>query len=176
MQKKILRHNQRYTAAVEKLLQELETVDHSALNRTPAKGGWSAGQTAWHLLLAEELALAYVRKKLSFGDTFKTVGWSESWRMFLLKVALLLPIKFRAPQLTSDEYLPSDIKWQELAERWRTLRATWTEFFETMPSGLENKAVFKHPRAGKIGWTQMVAFLDDHLARHRKQIRRALAN
>ena len=176
MQKKILSCNERYTKAVENLLQELASVDHATLNRKPANGGWSAGQTAWHLLLAEELALAYVRKKLSYGGTFKTVGWTEKWRMFLLKVVLLLPIKFRAPQLTSDEYLPSDIQWQELANRWQAIRGAWAEFFETMPATLENKAVFKHPRAGKIGWTQMLAFLDDHLSRHRKQIKRALVN
>lgn len=175
MRKNITQRNQRYTTAVENLLAALETVPAEALNRRPADGGWSAMQTAWHLLLAEELALAYVRKKLSYGGEFKTVGPGEYWRMWLLKMALVLPIKFRAPKQTSDEFLPALSDWQALAARWRAARVAWTDFFESMPANLENKAVFKHPRAGKIGWTQMLDFLEDHLNRHQKQINKALA-
>jgi hypothetical protein len=44
-----------------------------------------------------------------------------------------------------------------------------------MPDELFNKQAYNHPRVGRIGWKQMLAFFRDHHGRHTGQIRRALA-
>ena len=174
IKKKILNSNAKHRVKVEALLQEFAKIPEETLNRRPANGGWSAMQTAWHLLLAEELSYQYVQKKLGFGGSFDTVGLAAKWRYFLLMVALYLPISFKAPGATSGENLPEHSTVAELSERWVKSRADWTAFLSKMPDELANKAVYKHPRAGKIGWMQMLTFFSVHFARHLRQIRKAL--
>jgi hypothetical protein len=171
---KILARNTRHDQMVETLLAALARHSDEALNQIPAGGGWSAIQTAHHLLLAEQGALQYVRKKLSAPATFERVGLGARWRSGLLWLAMVSPLKFSAPTNVSGEKLPA---WATLADtqaEWRRIRAEWADFFATLPDGLADKAVFKHPRAGRIGWLQMLAFFDAHFNRHLKQIRRAL--
>jgi hypothetical protein len=171
---KILARNARHDQAVEALLAELSRHSDEALNQAPANGGWSAMQTAHHLLLAEQNALQYVRKKLSAPATFERVGLSVRWRSWLLWVAMVSPLKFKAPATVSSENLPA---WATLADtraHWQRIRAEWADFFTKLPDELADKAVFRHPRAGRIGWVQMLAFFEAHFNRHLKQIRRAL--
>lgn len=171
---KILHRNARHESRVADLLDEMGRHDNAALNRPPAGGGWTALQTAHHLLLAEEGSLRYVRKKLSFPAEFKPVGVGAHWRAFLLRVSLSLPIKFKSPPGVNPETLPEISTLEAVRERWQKTNAEWNEFFQQLPAELAGKAVYRHPRAGRMGWLQMIGFFQWHLARHRKQIRRAL--
>lgn len=171
---KILHENARHEHRVVKLLNELSRHDHAALNRRPALGGWTALQTAHHLLLAEEGSLRYVHKKLSHPAEFKRVGLGAHWRAFLLQMTLWLPIKFKSPPGVNPENLPEISTLGEVLERWRSVNASWNEFFQQLPPELADKTVYRHPRAGRLGWLQTIGFFRWHLARHRKQIRRAL--
>lgn len=175
MKERILRANAKYQIKVEALLRELSTLPEETLNKIPSDGGWTAIQTAWHLLLVEENSMLYVQKKLGFGASFEKVGFKVRWRTFLLLAALYLPIKFKAPKTSSGENLPTHSTYAEIGERWNKSRAVWTEFLSQMPAKMANEAVFKHPRAGKIGWLQMLVFFEAHFDRHLRQIRRALA-
>jgi len=172
----ILQQNNAYTHSVTALLDEMQAYSENALNRRPADGGWSAIQTMYHLILSEELSLAYVRKKLGFNPDFKTVGLGARWRSFLLWLSLSLPFKFRAPAAISKENLPDHAVFAEARDRWLKIRAEWTEFFEKMPDALTDKEVYKHPRAGKISWGGMLWFFETHCRRHKKQMRRAIEN
>lgn len=170
----ILSRNKRYSEQVAAVLTELENHPEPLLNRKPADGGWTALQTAHHVLLAEERSLQYLHKKLSAPAEFKRVGWNENWRAFLLWASLSLPIKFKAPEPTNPENLPEQSSLDEVRRRWHTVRADWTRFFEELPEELSDKAVYRHPRAGRIGWMQTLNFFETHLRRHHKQMLRAL--
>lgn len=176
MRKRILIAEQKYQAAVEQLLQEMSRYPFDRLNKKPENGGWSAVQTAYHLILAEEVGLRYVEKKLSFGDDFEKAGWRASYRSFLLNLALVLPLRFKAPKATATENLPQQANFEEMEQRWKTIRASWQHFLEALPEPLLDKAVYKHPRVGKIGWLHLLSFLKLHLSRHQQQIRKALNN
>lgn len=175
MKEKMLDSNAKYNDNVSALLHELSEYSEEMLNRTPEKGGWSAIQTAWHLLLVEELSYKYVQKKLHYGGEFNKVGFRDNWRLFLLKIFLVLPFKFKAPANSSGEQLPEYSTLSDLNDRWTKSRADWLSFLTQLPDNLLDKSVFKHPRVGRIGWLQMLRFFAAHFQRHLNQIRRALA-
>lgn len=170
----ILQKNNAYTHTVTALLDKMQAYSETVLNRRPADGGWSAMQTIHHLILSEELSLAYVRKKLGFNPELDAVGLGAWWRSFLLWLSLSSPLKFKAPAAISKENLPEYASLPDSRERWLRVRAEWAEFFEKMPDALSDKEVYKHPRAGKISWGGMLWFFETHFKRHRKQMMRAV--
>lgn len=172
----ILQQNNAYTQSVTTILAEMKQHSETVLNRRPTDGGWSAIQTMYHLILSEELSLAYVRKKLSFDPPFDTVSLGARWRSFLLWLSLSLPFKFKAPAAISKEALPDHATLADTSDRWLKIRADWAEFFEKIPDTLLDKEVYKHPRAGKISWGGMLWFFETHCKRHHKQIIRVLQN
>jgi uncharacterized protein YdaU (DUF1376 family) len=95
-------------------------------------------------------------------------------RGFFLWLYLSAPLKFKAPPNVADDKLPNYATFADTNTRWQKIRADWTDFFEKMPEELADKAVYRHPRAARLGWNQMMSFFETHFARHSKQIRRAL--
>jgi len=174
MKDKILAANARFTAQVEALLNELSTFDHERLNRKPDAGSWSAIQTLHHLILVEENSLAYIRKKLSFNPQLEKAGPGSWWRSLLLNVTLRVPIKFKAPKSAGNELIPDTDTLNAVRVRWQKIRDEWQEFFEKMPMELIDKAAYKHPRAGRLSWLQMLDFFVAHFERHRGQVHRAV--
>ncbi len=175
MKQRILAANARYSTEVEALLLELASIDHDCLNRIPVGGGWSAMQTLHHLILVEENSMAYINKKLSFNPTLKKAGFGAWFRSLLLGLTLRSAIKFKAPKSAGSERIPEISNLKEAAVRWQAIRAEWRIFFEKMPLELTDKTAYKHPRAGRLNWLQMIDFLHLHFERHRSQIRRAVS-
>ena len=163
-----------HAARFEDLFRELEPLNEALLNQKPENGGWSAIQTLHHLILVEENSLAYLHKKLSFNPKFEKPGLSASIRLFLLRIALFSPIKFKAPKSTAPEIIPETENLSKTKARWQEIRWKWVDFLENIPPELLDKAVYKHPRAGRLSWLQTITFLRLHLDRHRGQILRAV--
>jgi len=175
MKEKILQANTRYAAQVESLLNELVPLGDERLNRKPANGSWSAIQTLHHLILVEENSMLYIHKKLSYNPQLEKAGLGSWWRSLLLRAILRMPYKFKAPKSAGNERIPELDTLQEVEARWQKIRAEWTVFFEKMPPDLSEKAAYKHPRAGRLNWLQMLAFFSSHFERHRQQVLRAVS-
>lgn len=173
MKNELVSRNERYNQLINNLFAEMTPYGDETLNRKPASGGWSALQTMHHLILTEELSLTYVKKKLSFNPELESAGVGARWRGFLLWLYLSTPLKFKAPKNVGDEHLPDQTTLADTRDRWQKIRAGWTEFFAQMPENLSDKALYKHPRAGRLGWSQMLAFFETHFERHLKQARAA---
>lgn len=174
MKNELLRRNERYNRLINNLFSEMEPLGDETLNRQPAGGGWSAIQTMHHLILSEELSLAYVKKKLSFQPELAPAGFDTRWRGFVLWFSLRTSLKFKAPKNIGDEHLPEHSTLAEARDRWGKARADWTDFFAQMPDTMANMALYKHPRVGRLGWPQMLSFFETHLGRHLKQMRNAV--
>lgn len=174
MKNELLRRNERYNQLINNLFAEMESYGDEILNRKTANGGWSALQTMHHLVLTEELSLAYIKKKMGFNPSFEPAGLGARWRGFLLWFTLNSPLKFKAPKTVGDEHLPDRTTLAEIRTRWQKTRADWQAFFLQMPDELAGMAIYKHPRAGRLGWPQTMAFLETHFKRHLKQVRNAL--
>lgn len=170
----IITRNDRYTRRVEQLLSAMESFSEANLNQKPADGGWSAIQTIHHLLLTEELSMAYIRKKLSFQPALSAAGPGAIWRGFLLWAYLSTPFKFKAPKNVGDENLPVYASLADTRIRWQNARTAWSDFLKNMPEEMAAQAIYKHPRAGRLGWAQMLSFFETHFKRHHKQIIKAL--
>jgi DinB superfamily len=160
---------------VEQLLDSLKDYDDAALNRKPAPGSWSAIQTLHHLILSEELSLAYVQKKLGFQqDGFEKAGIASWGRSVLVWFFLNLPFKLKAPPGVGPEALPEQATLAATRARWEAIQKRWLDFFRALPAGLENRVVYKHPVSGRLSWGGMIGFFRQHRARHSGQIWRAL--
>lgn len=177
---RITQANDLYNIAVTNLLEELGRYDDAMLNKKATDGGWSATQTAHHLLMSEELSYAYVQKKLGFAKEgkadFKRANWKSRWRYIKIWLVFTLPLKFKAPANLDTEKLPDYASFAQTRERWTNIRNQWNEFLNHLPDTLANQAVFRHQLVGKMSWTDMCRFYSIHLNRHLKQIRKALSN
>lgn len=167
-------HLQQYHQKVSALLHEVSAFSLEKLNARPADGGWSALQTMQHLILVEELSLRYVKKKMSGPITVERPGLGAWVRNILLQVYLRTPFKFKAPSATLPENLSETATLEGVTARWLAILADWGHFLGQMPAEYLDKAVYKHPRAGRLGWAQTIDFFEAHLERHKKQISDAL--
>lgn len=174
MKASLLRQNSAYQKEVEQLLEELSASNDAILNMAALDGGWSAIQTVHHLILSEELSLQYVQKKLSFNPKLEKADFQTRLRAAALWFYLNLPIKFKAPATVNEEKLPGFTTFAQTRERWLAIRQKWTAFLEQLPEDLLDKAVYKHPFAGRLSWAGMLRFFRHHFQRHRKQIRHTL--
>lgn len=145
----------------------------AAVNRQPAAGGWSAAQVLFHVVEAERLSLAYLLKKTQKPDLIPRSGVLSAVKSRALSLFLKLPLKVSAPARTAD--VPDSVEMSVLERDWDEVRAGWREFLETFPSELADKAIYKHPVAGRLNLEQTLRFLVDHLERHLGQIDRVLA-
>jgi DinB superfamily len=173
MKEKILRLNARYTSNIQDLLSELSKFDDATLNQPSKTGGWSAMQNIYHLIYIEEKALVYLKKKMSFGTAFPKTGITDAFRYYLMIAVLTTPLKFKAPPQTSEN-LPTDATLAETQQRWLASRKNWDNFLLELSPDIADRSVFKHPRAGIIGWTYMLRFFIYHLGRHRHQIQKTI--
>lgn len=172
MKQTILSRNRNYSARVQLLLDSLSSYSEEQLNKKPADGGWSPIQILHHLAMSEELSLAYTRKKMGFSSDFEENNLAARVRSLLLRISLHLPVRYAAPPAIDTDKLPAFATFAETRAKWEQARAAWTQFFEQMPDALANKLVYKHPRAGRVTWLQMLSFFNTHMERHRKQIYR----
>lgn len=176
MKEKLLSYNLEYTQKIEALLFDLSRFSDQQLNHKSSPESWSALQVAEHLALSEASSLAYVRKKIAFTTEFPTVGLPEIARSLFIRALLYQPIKFKAPPVVGTAALPSKSSLEKVRHHWMATRSDWHDFLESMPEQLVNKAVFKHPRAGRIGWWHLIRFFNDHYSRHQQQIKKALSS
>jgi hypothetical protein len=163
-----------YRHLVSGLLDECAQYPDSTLNYRPGGAGWSAVQTMHHLLLSEELSLQYVQKKLSFNPRLETRGVGAHWRGFLLWFYLNTPFKFKAPDVVGAQKLPEQVSLADTRARWEAAQTGWEHFIQQMPAELLDKAVYRHPLAGRLGWPETIGFFRHHFLRHRRQIRKAI--
>ncbi len=168
--------NERYTQKVAGWLQNLEQYSTEQLNRPASDGGWSVLQNLHHLILAETNSLRYIRKKTSSGsEGIPKVGLGERWRGFLLWAYLKWPAKIKAPAGVSTEALPAQSTLAETRAAYEQLRREWATYIDQVPSELLNRAVYKHPVAGRVGFREALIFFNAHFDRHVGQMQRLIA-
>ncbi|MEZ4917634.1 MAG: DinB family protein [Saprospiraceae bacterium] len=173
MQNKIVSRYERYSGEVNTLLETLSAYTNEQVNKQPG-AGWSAIQTIHHLILSEELSFQYVQKKLGFDPKLEKAGLKHEWNRFLLFFYLNVPIKFKAPLMVGDTSLPEYVSLDDTKIRWKKIQSNWHQFLSSMPNELKDKAVYRHPIAGRMSWTGMLVFFSTHFKRHKKQILAAL--
>lgn len=168
------RRLQAVNSLMEALYERLKTYNNEQLNRRPGPQQWSVLQVMHHLIQAETLSERYVRKKLSFNPELKPAGLAGALRLFLVRINFVLPFKYKAPKGVGDDVLPETSTLEETIQQWRLQRQSLRELLDSLPEGYHNKALYKHPLAGKLSLVQMLDFFEFHIQRHLGQIERTL--
>ena len=157
-----------------KLFERLGGLSDEVLNRRPPDDGWSVIQVVAHLSLAEELSVRYLAKKLAEGGAdAPRAGFGSAFRSGLLTLALRSPLRFKAPTRSTD--VPERATFSEVAAHWDTVRSSLLATVEAVPPEVADRAIFKHPRAGRINLDQALSFMEEHFDHHLRQIDRVLA-
>jgi len=153
------------------ILERISTTDNILLSKQPSDGAWSVAQVVLHLAIAEEGLLAYLNKKREVGG-HEPVGASAPFRLAALNLALVLPVKYKAPTVVAT--VP-ECSMAEAKMRWDAVREHMHRAFETIPEKLIGHGLFKHPAAGKFDLVQGLRFIGMHVHHHRTQIDRTLS-
>jgi hypothetical protein len=138
-----------------------------------SKNKWSIAQILTHILISEQLALGYMKKKSLGIDRLQNSSWKESLKLTLLKVSQRLPIKYKAPKTILDK-TPEPLSFEDLSKDWLRTRIDLRAFLETIQQENVRKKIFKHPIAGMFDAPRGISFLREHLLHHLPQIRRQL--
>ena len=159
--------------ATETLLASAERLGAQA-TQAPAPGKWSATQVVHHLFFVESNIVRYVQKKLHADEALPKVGLLTRVRALLVRLMLRLPgIRFKAPKgvatLTDSGEVPT---LPELRREWEATRRQLERVLNEYPGRQLNRAVFPHPRSGRITIFQVLEFLHDHVLHHQQQLRR----
>jgi len=156
------------------LLEDISNQPDSVLNQAPERGGWSVLQVVYHIVLVEEASLAYIKRKLSFGDDIPKAGFKAWFRAFYLRLIFLLPIKIKAPDIVNVENMPGEIRFWEVLKKWKDVRKETEEFLDNMPDHLLKTELFKHTLVGKMSIRNMLIFFQLHFNRHQKQLQKVM--
>lgn len=159
--------------ATERLLASAEALG-PASGTAPVPGHWSAAQVVHHLLFIEGNIVQYVQKKVHADEQLPGVGLFTRLRARFVRLLLRLPgLKFKAPRgvatLTDAGNVPS---LPELRSTWQANRRQLERLLNEYPGRLLNRAIFPHPRSGRITIYQVMEFLLDHLLHHQQQLGR----
>lgn len=136
----------------------------------PASDSWSMLQVLRHLVTAESQSLKLIKRKMSRADELPGVNIQARIRAFMLKIALALPLKFKAPKIAEVQGEAPDF--EELLSEWTHVRSDFYELLTETDEGNFTKTVYQHPRAGYLTLKQAIEFMEDHIRHHQKQIER----
>lgn len=159
--------------ATEQLIASAEALGDDK-TKAPAAGKWSAVQVVHHLLFIEGNIIQYVQKKVQADEALPKVGLYTRLRARFVRLLLRLPgFKVKAPRgvatLTDADNLPGLL---ELRATWAASRRQLERLLNEFPGRQLNRAIFPHPRSGRINIYQVMEFLLDHLLHHQQQMGR----
>ena len=156
------------------LFDYLKPYDDEILQTPVSSGVWSSMQVLTHLLLTEQLSLKYIQKKLSFQPELAKAGLKSRLRLSLLRIYLISPLKFKAPEAVQSQDRTPQCNLEEFGQIWQAERAKMKEFIRELDNDLLIKEVYKHPFVGRLSIAQMLQFFQHHFHRHEKQILKRL--
>ncbi len=142
-------------------------------NFSPAPGKWSINQILVHIIEAEQLSIAYMKKKKLGIDGLQNSGITETLRLWLLIISQRIPVKYKAPRVVVENTKNAS-SIEEVDARWQAVR----EELLFLLGGIEEKdirkVIYKHPLAGRLDTRQALVFFREHIMHHMPQIKRLL--
>jgi len=172
MKKKTLKAFNRLEKQREEFLSLFHSQRENQLQFRPDSDSWNMLQVIRHLVTAESLSLVYIKKKVNNADKLQKADFMAKLRALLLKIALALPIKFKAPKIAEVKEDHPDF--ETAVEEWYNVRKELNELLENADEAIFSKTIYKHPRAGYLTLKQTLEFMEDHIDHHRKQIGRIM--
>lgn len=155
-------------AVKNKFLKKVAGLTNEQLNKIPAEGGWSAAQTLYHCAFAESGTILVINKNLAENTVQAKSDFGSVIRNIALVIFLKLPLKFKAPKQVSK--VPENITIEELKKYFDKNSEDFKKILQDLPSELEDKFIFKHPRSGLFNIIQTLNFTREHYLHHERQL------
>lgn len=130
---------------------------------------WNLLQIALHVMTGEKLSVIYIKRKTGSNNETPQSGLRAKVRLFLLKVAFILPFKFKAPKIT--DATGKDPDYEQLKSDWQKVREDLKFLIEELDDKRLKSELFKHPRVGMLNMKQALEFMSTHADHHIKQVR-----
>jgi uncharacterized damage-inducible protein DinB len=156
----------------EELLHKLKPLSAEALQKHPAEK-WSIAQVLAHLIVSEQLSIAYLNKKMLGIESTVNTGLKEEFKMITLIVSQRLPFKFKAPPMVVDK-TPVYENIDQLITAWETTRSELKIVLEKFQDNQMKRKIYKHPVAGMLNIQQALRFFGEHIAHHTPQVKNLL--
>lgn len=152
------------------VLDEYELFNEEQLTFQPEPGHWNLLQVLDHLVTTEKMSAIYIKRQLTAKKYPPAPGFKSKMRYLLLKTALHLPFRYKAPAVVDSTGRTP--QYFDLKENWEIIRREIETIVETTDADLLELGVFSHPRAGLLNMEQALDFLARHLRHHKKQVER----
>lgn len=156
----------------EELLHELKQLSAEALQKHPPEK-WSIAQVLAHLIVSEQLSIAYLNKKMLGIESTVNTGLKEEFKMIALIISQRLPFKFKAPRMVVDK-TPVYENIDQLITVWETTRSELKMVLEKFQDNQMKRKIYKHPVAGMLNIQQALRFFGEHIAHHTPQVKNLL--
>lgn len=174
MKENLNRHFLKLEQLKQRTLSFPEELSGTQINYRPESEGWSIGQVLYHMYQVEAFSLQYMKKKVENTTSPESTSLPEKFRVFLLRLFLALPIKFKAPDVVSKN-IPDQIDYDSLKASWETTRKDLYNFVDGQPLEMLQHKIFRHPTVGLINIEQTLVFYHAHIRHHWPQLRRLLS-
>lgn len=165
---------QRIEIQKQRLLGQVSMLSIEQLNQINAPGKWSVNQILAHLIAAEQVSVAYIKKKIQGIDSTGDSGIAEELKMLILKLSQRAPgLKFKAPPHvveTTRSY--PDLK--TLIEDWQKTREDFRQLLETVKEQHLKRKIYKHVSVGYLNINHAVLFFGEHVTHHTPQIKKLI--
>jgi hypothetical protein len=155
------------------LIESLKLKLPPVVETSPAPGKWSVAQIFYHLNRAESNSVLYVSKKRLDIKNLKRTGFKEQFKLGILNLLFVLPVKVKAPAILGE--VPEKVEYKSIIAQWNETRNRLKELLESLPEDMLHKNLFKQPAIGNINIFQMLDFMQAHFDRHQKQVERIIA-
>lgn len=140
----------------------------------PGPDDWNLLQVLRHIVTAEQQSLLLIRHKIRHAENLPKAGTGARLRHLLLKIALWLPIKFKAPKIARMNEQNPDF--DKIVSDWEEVRSDLQQIISDNSEDTLSKALYKHPRAGLLNMKQALEFFERHIDHHQKQIDRLISD
>lgn len=138
----------------------------------PSEAEWSVSCVLGHLILAEQLSLDYIQKKMQDPKRLQDPGFVDKVKSRLLTVLLRSPLRFKSPRAAADPPEQSDLG--RIRGEWDELRGRWRDLVDGFPPELADRAIYRHPVAGPMSLIRCLVFIEEHFTHHDHQVDRIL--
>jgi hypothetical protein len=150
------------------LISQLDDLSQEQLHfrRSPEK--WTILQILDHLITSEKLSVKYIKRITSTPENLERSGFQSKFRIFALKLALILPFKYKAPKIS--DATGKDPEYEKLKLEWEQIRKDLRKQINSLDKSILKGEILKHPIVGMLNMKQTLQFFDIHFNHHKKQI------
>ena len=120
--------------------------------------------------MAESLSLNYMKKKVNAGKKMKKINVVNRLRIWITCGFLDTGLKWKAPKYIANP--PNQMTLKEQREAWEKTRLEIADYINQYPEELLDRAVYKHPMAGRLSLSQAINSFIFHQRHHVYQIKR----